>query len=78
MKAEPLAALRVLEFASLGPGPFAATLLADLGADVLTIDRAGGVGALEPTSFAEFCARLPTNEPPPFCRNRDTLAIDFY
>jgi len=31
--------LRVVEFAGLGPGPFAAMLLADGGADVLRIDR---------------------------------------
>jgi alpha-methylacyl-CoA racemase len=36
----PLAGLRVLEFAGLGPGPFCAMLLADLGAEVLRIDRA--------------------------------------
>jgi alpha-methylacyl-CoA racemase len=32
----------VIEIAGLGPGPFAAMLLADLGADVLRIDRRGG------------------------------------
>jgi len=40
----PLAGLRVIEFTSIGPGPHAAMLLADLGADVLRIDRAGGNG----------------------------------
>lgn len=35
----PLAGLRVLEFAALGPAPYAAMLLADLGADVLRVDR---------------------------------------
>lgn len=35
----PLAGLRVVEFASIGPGPYAAMLLADMGADVLRIDR---------------------------------------
>ena len=39
----PLAGVRVLEFAALGPGPFAAMLLADLGADVVRIDRPGTV-----------------------------------
>jgi alpha-methylacyl-CoA racemase len=34
----------VIEIASIGPGPFAAMLLADLGADVLRIDRSGGAG----------------------------------
>lgn len=35
----PLADLRVLEFAGLGPTPFAAMLLADLGASVVRIER---------------------------------------
>jgi alpha-methylacyl-CoA racemase len=37
--AGPLAGLRVLELAAIGPVPMAATLLADLGAEVLRIDR---------------------------------------
>ncbi|ABB06164.1 CaiB/BaiF CoA transferase family protein [Burkholderia lata] len=35
----PLAGLKVIEFAGLGPGPLAGMLLADLGADVVCIDR---------------------------------------
>lgn len=38
----PLAGIRVLEFAGLGPAPFAAMILADLGAEVIRIDRPGG------------------------------------
>jgi alpha-methylacyl-CoA racemase len=38
----PLAGLRVVEFAGLGPGPFAAMMLADAGAEVVRIDRPGG------------------------------------
>ena len=41
----PLDGFRVLEIAGIGPGPFAAMVLADLGADVLRIDRPA-VGAL--------------------------------
>jgi alpha-methylacyl-CoA racemase len=37
----PLAGARVVELAGLGPGPFAAMLLADLGADVVRVDRPG-------------------------------------
>lgn len=37
----PLAGTRVLELGGLGPGPFAAMVLSDLGADVLRIDRPG-------------------------------------
>jgi crotonobetainyl-CoA:carnitine CoA-transferase CaiB-like acyl-CoA transferase len=36
-----LAGVRVVEFAGLGPAPFCAMLLADLGADVVCIDRPG-------------------------------------
>ncbi len=35
----PLDGLRVIELASIGPGPMCAMLLADLGADVIRIDR---------------------------------------
>ncbi|MDQ2928057.1 MAG: CoA transferase [Pseudomonadota bacterium] len=35
----PLAGLRVLEFEAIGPGPFGAMMLADMGADVLLVDR---------------------------------------
>ncbi|MDT3399477.1 CaiB/BaiF CoA-transferase family protein [Streptomyces sp. B1866] len=38
----PLAGARVVELAGIGPGPFAAMLLADLGADVVRVDRPGG------------------------------------
>jgi acetyl-CoA hydrolase len=36
----PLAGFRVLEFAGVGPAPFCGMLLADLGADVVLVDRA--------------------------------------
>jgi alpha-methylacyl-CoA racemase len=39
--AGPLAGLRVLELAGIGPGPFCAMMLADSGATVLRIDRPG-------------------------------------
>lgn len=37
----PLAGVRIVEFLGLGPGPFGCMLLADLGAEVLTIARPG-------------------------------------
>jgi alpha-methylacyl-CoA racemase len=37
----PLAGVRVVELAGIGPTPFAAMLLADLGADVVRVDRPG-------------------------------------
>ncbi|MFW6690791.1 CaiB/BaiF CoA transferase family protein [Streptomyces sp. MAR4 CNX-425] len=40
----PLHGVRVVELAGIGPGPFAAMLLADLGADVVRVDRPGGPG----------------------------------
>jgi alpha-methylacyl-CoA racemase len=35
----PLAGVRIIELAGIGPGPFAAMVLADLGADIIRIDR---------------------------------------
>ncbi len=40
-KKGPLAGVRIVEFAGLGPGPFACMLLADMGADIVRIDRPG-------------------------------------
>ena len=36
--------VRIVEFAGIGPGPFCSMLLADMGADVLRVDRAANVG----------------------------------
>jgi alpha-methylacyl-CoA racemase len=38
----PLHGIRIVEFAGIGPGPFAAMLLSDLGAEIIRIDRKGG------------------------------------
>ena len=38
----PLRGVRVVELASIGPGPHAAMTLADLGADVIRVERPGG------------------------------------
>ena len=40
----PLAGVKVLELEAIGPAPFAGMVLADLGADVLVIDRPGDAG----------------------------------
>lgn len=37
----PLEGIKVIEFAGMGPGPFCAMMLADMGAEVIKIDRAG-------------------------------------
>lgn len=42
MQAGPLSAVRVVTLAAAGPIPLATMLLADLGADVIRVDRAGG------------------------------------
>ncbi|CAM4152846.1 CaiB/BaiF CoA-transferase family protein [Nocardia ninae] len=40
----PLHGVKVIEIASLAPGPFGAMILADLGAEVLRVDRGGAPG----------------------------------
>jgi alpha-methylacyl-CoA racemase len=44
----PLIGVKILEIAGIGPGPFAAMMLADMGAEVVRIDRAGSVGGIDP------------------------------
>jgi len=41
--AGPLTGYRIIEIAGIGPGPFAAMLLADMGAEVVRVERAGAV-----------------------------------
>ena len=38
----PLQGIRIVELAGIGPGPFCGMLLADLGAEVVLVDRKGG------------------------------------
>src|SRR5580700_6348161 len=40
----PLAGIKVVELAGIGPAPFCAMLLADMGAEVVRVDRASNVG----------------------------------
>jgi alpha-methylacyl-CoA racemase len=62
----PLHGLRVIELASIGPGPMCCMLLADLGADVVRIDR------LEPSGLGlAMAARHDVN-----ARGRRSLALD--
>jgi alpha-methylacyl-CoA racemase len=42
----PLAGIRVLEVGGIGPNPFAGMMLADMGADVLRLDRPGEANAI--------------------------------
>src|SRR5574340_1224001 len=63
----PLAGLKVVEIGSIGPGPFCAMLLADLGADVIRVDRTSGAGLVGPN--ADFRAEL-------MHRGRRSVAVD--
>lgn len=62
----PLSGMKVLEIAGIGPGPFAAMMLADMGAEVLRVDRAGSVRGGDP------------NQPPLdlLARGRRSVGID--
>ncbi|WP_372717596.1 CaiB/BaiF CoA transferase family protein [Immundisolibacter sp.] len=67
----PLAGLKVVEIASLGPGPFSAMLLSDMGADIVRVDRAEAVDYAGPEG--------PLSIPPegiPLYRGRRSLAVD--
>lgn len=44
----PLAGVKIVELASIGPGPFACMLLADMGAEVVQIDRTAGASTWIP------------------------------
>lgn len=46
----PLAGVRVIEIAGIGPGPFCAMMLADMGADVVRVDRADRVNGGDPAA----------------------------
>ncbi|MGY4719388.1 CoA transferase [Naumannella cuiyingiana] len=50
--AGPLAGVRVVELAGIGPGPFAGMLLADLGAEIIRVDRAADLGGDELRALA--------------------------
>src|SRR4051794_28270808 len=62
----PLAGVKIVEFAGIGPAPMAGMMLADMGATVLRIDRAGpsdlGVPVAEAFDFTK--------------RSRATIGID--
>ena len=40
----PLSGIKIIEFAGLGPGPFCGMVLADMGADVIVVDRIENYG----------------------------------
>jgi alpha-methylacyl-CoA racemase len=54
----PLEGIRIIEIAGIGPGPFAAMMLADMGAEVLRIERpSGSIASLWPTPAADLLSR---------------------
>ena len=57
--------VRIVEFAGIGPGPFCSMLLADMGADIVRVDRAANVG--RETDHPKFNTLL---------RGRKNIAID--
>ncbi len=67
----PLTGLKVIEFAGIGPGPHVAMLLADLGAQVVRIDRPGG-GVMNPVverARHRVTVDLKSDEGKIFCRD---------
>jgi len=64
--AGPLSGTRVIEIAGIGPGPFAAMLLADMGAEVVRVERAQSVRGPAPER----------PHPDVLLRNRRNIAID--
>ena len=63
----PLAGLKVVEMAGLGPGPFCGMLLADMGAEVLCITRIARPGPAAPLQDGRFDV---------FARGKQSLAAD--
>src|SRR5216683_1029822 len=53
----PLSGIKVLEIAGIGPSPFCGMLLADMGADVLRVDRAGTQHVLFPEARRDLLNR---------------------
>ena len=48
----PLTGYKIIEIAGIGPGPFAAMLLADMGAEIIRVDRAQAVRGTPPSTPA--------------------------
>ncbi len=52
----PLEGIRIIEIAGIGPGPFCAMMLADMGAEVVRVERPGG-GGLWPDPSLDLLSR---------------------
>src|SRR6185295_11501024 len=72
MSSGPLTGVRVVEIAGIGPGPFCAMMLADMGAEVLRIDRpaAGDLGLLVEPRYSVLNRRHRRGEAPRRARRR--------
>ena len=53
----PLSGVRVIELQGIGPGPFCAMMLADMGAEVIRVDRSGAPGGLQRERRYDLLAR---------------------
>lgn len=69
--AGPLSGLRVIEMVGIGPCPFAAMMLADMGAEVIRIDRKAGARAGEDSPYPVLGTRHDV-----MARGRRSLALD--
>jgi alpha-methylacyl-CoA racemase len=72
----PLKGVKVLEFVGLGPAPFCAMMLSDMGADVVRIDRPGafGGGAAEVLARGRRSVALDLKDPAALAICRDLVS----
>ncbi len=62
----PLQGVKIIELAGIGPGPFAAMMLSDMGADVIRVDRSSAVRGDD----------IQNPPPDPLARGRRSLGVD--
>lgn len=70
-RAGPLSHLTVVEFAGLGPAPFAGMMLADMGARVIRIDR-----PVKPSGQKEGMSALTARNSDVLARGRESVFLD--
>jgi alpha-methylacyl-CoA racemase len=58
----PLQGIKIVELAGIGPGPFCAMMLADLGAEIVRVDRKSNTNGKRPADV--------------LCRGRKSIAVD--
>ena len=59
----PLKGVKVIELQGIGPGPYCGMMLADMGAEIIRVDRAGSAGQ-------------PANQTDILARGRKSIAVD--